>query len=46
VKGSHGIRPADARDFPVLISQSANLTPRETINAPEVYSILKAHITA
>ena len=46
VKGSHGIRPADVRDFPVLISQSANLAPGETINATEVYSILKAYITA
>jgi len=44
VKGSHGIRPADPRDYPVIISEKPNLLPRETINATEVYSILKAHI--
>ena len=44
VKGSHGVRPANARDFPVIISEKPNLLPRETISAAEVYSILKAHI--
>ncbi|HTD86152.1 MAG TPA: alkaline phosphatase family protein, partial [Candidatus Binatia bacterium] len=44
VKGSHGIRPADARDFPIIISEKPNILPHETISATEVYSILKAHM--
>ena len=46
VKGSHGIRPADRRDYPILIAEKTNLISRETIDATEVYSILKAHVAA
>ncbi|HKQ39413.1 MAG TPA: alkaline phosphatase family protein [Verrucomicrobiae bacterium] len=44
VKGSHGIRPADIGDFPVIISEKPNLLPSATIDATQVYSILKAHM--
>ena len=44
VKGSHGIQPADPRDFPVLITERSNLLPSATIRATEVYNILKAHM--
>jgi hypothetical protein len=44
VKGSHGVCPSDPRDYPIVISERANLLPRATINATEVYNILKAHI--
>jgi predicted AlkP superfamily pyrophosphatase or phosphodiesterase len=44
VKGSHGIRPSDPRDFPLLMSQRANLLPPNIIDATEVYRILKTHI--
>ena len=44
VKGSHGIRPADARDYPVIISENKNILSSATIDATQVYSILKAHI--
>lgn len=46
VKGSHGIRPADPRDFPILISPRAELLPAATISATDVYGVLKAHILA
>lgn len=46
VKGSHGIRPADPRDFPILISPRADLLPAANINATDVYGILKAHVLA
>jgi predicted AlkP superfamily pyrophosphatase or phosphodiesterase len=44
VKGSHGRRPADARDFPVLISERADLLRAEHIEATDVYHALVRHM--
>jgi hypothetical protein len=44
VKGSHGRRPVDARDFPVLISEHADLLSAEQIDATDVYHALVRHV--
>lgn len=41
VKGSHGRRPAEARDWPVLIGQLPELAAREQCRAVEVCGILQ-----
>ena len=46
VKGSHGRRPADKRDWPVFITaQPENLTAKE-IKSTDVFQILMRHILA
>jgi len=42
VKGSHGIRPADLKNCPVLIADNSRFLPDGPIQATEVYSILKS----
>ena len=44
VKGSHGIRPANEEDYPVLISQSAGTLPAGSVAATEVYQVIKQHV--
>jgi predicted AlkP superfamily pyrophosphatase or phosphodiesterase len=44
VKGSHGIRPADPRHYPVLISLQRNLLPEKPLAATEVYRVIQEHI--
>jgi predicted AlkP superfamily pyrophosphatase or phosphodiesterase len=41
VKGSHGARPANQKDFPVLIGPIAGASPRPQLDATEVYSVIK-----
>jgi len=44
VKGSHGRRPANAADYPVLISPEPGLLQNSLIEATDVYHVLKRHI--
>jgi hypothetical protein len=44
VKGSHGCRPENPADFPVLISQQAELVRNPVIEATDVYHVLKRHL--
>lgn len=43
VKGSHGRRPEDQTEWPVLITGQKHLLPVGTIQATEVHSILSKH---
>src|SRR5262249_30527621 len=43
VKGSHGRRPSDERDFPIFISPKLDLLPPGTVQATAVYDLLKRH---
>jgi predicted AlkP superfamily pyrophosphatase or phosphodiesterase len=43
VKGSHGCRPSDEADFPVLITQQRELVSSPTIAATDVFHVLKRH---
>ncbi len=43
VKGSHGRRPANPNDYPVLISSRSELIANSTIDATDVYHFLKRH---
>ena len=44
VKGSHGRRPADKKDWPVLITQEPELSGATTIESTEVYQILRRQV--
>ncbi len=44
VKGSHGRKPSNAADFPVLISPEPGLLQNSLIEATDVYHVLKRHI--
>ena len=44
VKGSHGRRPDNPSDCPVLLSPKPNLLSNSTIEATDVYHVLKRHI--
>jgi predicted AlkP superfamily pyrophosphatase or phosphodiesterase len=44
VKGSHGRRPADSGDYPVLISSKRELLPNPLIDATDVFHVLKRHL--
>ena len=44
VKGSHGIRPANTDDWPILISQQHENLPSEEIASTDVYNIIKSHV--
>jgi predicted AlkP superfamily pyrophosphatase or phosphodiesterase len=41
VKGSHGARPKNVSDWPVLIAEKDSLPPNTQIHATDVYHILK-----
>jgi predicted AlkP superfamily pyrophosphatase or phosphodiesterase len=45
VRGSHGRRPADLRQWPVLLTSRKDLVQRETIESTDVFRLLKAHFT-
>jgi predicted AlkP superfamily pyrophosphatase or phosphodiesterase len=40
VKGSHGARPANQQEWPVLISGRANSLPQGTVKSTDVFGIL------
>ncbi len=44
VRGSHGCRPSDPADWPILISKSAQLAA-DTIKSTDVYSVLRSQMT-
>ena len=44
VKGSHGARPKNTRDWPVLITEKNTLPPNTQLHATDVYHILKRSI--
>jgi predicted AlkP superfamily pyrophosphatase or phosphodiesterase len=44
VKGSHGGRPANNADYPLLISQKPLLLSNSLIEATDVYQVLKRHV--
>ncbi|MDB6021565.1 MAG: alkaline phosphatase family protein, partial [Pedosphaera sp.] len=44
VKGSHGSRPSDPRDYPLIISSRPELLPPNQITAPDVYHVIKRHV--
>jgi hypothetical protein len=41
VKGSHGRRPADKKDWPVLITDRAELLEAQQIDSTDVFQILR-----
>ena len=41
VKGSHGARPKNVSDWPVLITEKNTLPPNSQLHATDVYHILK-----
>ena len=44
VKGSHGCRPSDQADWPILISKSAALGTDKALDSTEVCGVLRSHI--
>ncbi|MBI2927294.1 MAG: alkaline phosphatase family protein [Verrucomicrobia bacterium] len=46
VKGSHGRRPESTADWPLLISDSPELLGLRTIDATEVYHVVRRHVLA
>jgi predicted AlkP superfamily pyrophosphatase or phosphodiesterase len=44
VKGSHGCRPADPADYPVLASVNQSLLPKGPVDSTAVHDILRRHI--
>jgi predicted AlkP superfamily pyrophosphatase or phosphodiesterase len=46
VKGSHGARPKNPKDFPILISEKPTALSRPQIDSTAVYEILKEHLLA
>ena len=45
VRGSHGRRPAEAKEWPVLLSTRADLLVKPLIAAGEVLGILRSHVS-
>ncbi|MGO8676763.1 MAG: alkaline phosphatase family protein [Limisphaerales bacterium] len=44
VRGSHGRRPAETKEWPVLISSCPNLVPASTIESTRVFEVLRDHV--
>jgi hypothetical protein len=44
VKGSHGCRPANVKDYPLVISGRKDLLSTEQIEATDVYHLIKRHV--
>ena len=45
VKGSHGNRPANPAEWPLLISSRPDLLPRSVIHSTDVFAVLHNHVT-
>lgn len=43
VKGSHGAKPADLREWPVFISDRSDLIPTAPIKSTDVFNLIKSH---
>jgi predicted AlkP superfamily pyrophosphatase or phosphodiesterase len=46
VKGSHGRRPTDEREWPVLLTGQKDLLPPEPLQSTEVHAVLRRHLAA
>ena len=44
VKGSHGCRPSDRADWPLIISKQANLSADNPLDSTDVYGCLLSHV--
>jgi len=44
VKGSHGARPASAKDYPLIASNRAELIPAGQMNPTDVYHVIRRHV--
>ena len=44
VKGSHGRRPADKKDWPVFITEQSELQGAGEMESTDVYHALKRHL--
>jgi predicted AlkP superfamily pyrophosphatase or phosphodiesterase len=44
VKGSHGRRPSDVRDYPLIITAQPDLLPQAQLAATDVYHVIKRHL--
>lgn len=44
IKGSHGRKPDDLEDYPILISNQVDLVKKNEIEAVEVYKLIEKHI--
>ncbi len=44
VKGSHGIRPANANDFPVVISSRPSSLPSVPLASTEIFEVIRRHV--
>ena len=44
VKGSHGCRPANSGDWPVIISEQPALLPPTPLQSTDVYGLLRRHL--
>jgi len=44
VKGSHGIRPAEQKNYPILIAENGSSLPDSAIAATEVYRHIKEQV--
>ena len=44
VKGSHGIRPSNASNFPVVISSRPSSLPPGPVAATEIFEIIRQHV--
>jgi hypothetical protein len=43
VKGSHGAKPSDPREWPVFIGERADSVPAGPIKSTKVFDLLKCH---
>ena len=46
VKGSHGIRPAQRRDWPVLITERSDVVDEPTLKPTQVFEVIQRHVMA
>jgi predicted AlkP superfamily pyrophosphatase or phosphodiesterase len=44
VNGSHGCCPANAADYPLIVTERAHLLPHNRLNALDVYHAIKRHV--
>jgi hypothetical protein len=44
VKGSHGRRPSNRAEYPVLISSEPNTVPNLVLQPEDVYHVLRRHV--
>lgn len=44
VKGSHGRKPEDRREWPIVMSRATQLLPKESIASTDVFELLERHV--